>query len=69
MNIYNEYIIKLFIKTQYNQYKKVIIQQLNSYLHDIDIRVKEQYDLLVKQLAQNQSITELLKTDNQLLWV
>lgn len=43
--------------------------KLNSYLHDIDIRVKEQYDLLVKQLAQNQSITELLKTDNQLLWV
>lgn len=43
--------------------------KLNPYLHKVDIRAKEQYDLLVKQLAQNQSITELLKTDNQLLWV
>ncbi len=43
--------------------------KLNSYLHDIDIRAKEQYDILLKQLADSQDITELLKADNQMLWV
>ena len=43
--------------------------KLNSYLHDIDIRAKEQYDLLIKQLTEHQGITEQLKADNQMLWV
>lgn len=43
--------------------------KLNSYLHDIDMRAKEQYDLIVKQLAESQGITEQLKAENQLLWV
>lgn len=42
--------------------------KLNSYLHDIDIRVKEQYDLLVKQLAESQGVNEQLKSENQMLW-
>ena len=43
--------------------------KLNSYLHDIDIRAKEQYDLLVKELPERQDITEELKAENQMLWV
>lgn len=43
--------------------------KLNSYLHDIDIRAKEQYDLLVKQFAESQGITEQLKAENQMLWM
>lgn len=43
--------------------------KLNSYLHDIDIQAKEQYDLLIKQLAEKQGITEQLKADNQMQWV
>lgn len=43
--------------------------KLNSYLHDIDIRASAQYDLLVKQLTESQSITEQLKAENQILWV
>lgn len=43
--------------------------KLNAYLHDIDIRASEQYDLLVKQLAESQGITEQLKAENQMLWV
>ncbi len=43
--------------------------KLNSYLHDIDIRAKEQYDLLVKQLTESQGITEQFKSENQMLWV
>lgn len=43
--------------------------KLNSYLHDIDVRAKEQYDLLVKQFAENRGVTEQLKAENQMLWV
>ncbi|MCM1285048.1 MAG: TnpV protein [Acetobacter sp.] len=43
--------------------------KLNSYLHKVDIRAKEQYDLLVKQLAESQGVTEQLKAENQMLWV
>ena len=43
--------------------------KLNSYLHNIGVRAKEQYNLFVKQLANNQGIIEQLKADNQLLWV
>lgn len=43
--------------------------KLNAYLHDIDIRAKEQYDLLVTQFAESQGITEQLKAKNQILWI
>lgn len=43
--------------------------KLNSYLHKIDVRASKQYDLLVKQLAERQGVTEQLKADNQILWV
>lgn len=43
--------------------------KLNAYLYDIDIRAKEQYDLVVKQFAESQGITEQLKAENQMLWI
>lgn len=43
--------------------------KLNAYLHNIDIRVSEQYHLLVLQLAESQGVTEQLKAENQMLWV
>lgn len=43
--------------------------KLNSYLHDIDIMAKEQYDLLIKQLAEKQDVNEQLKSENQMLWI
>lgn len=42
--------------------------KLNSYLYKINIQAKEQYDLLVKQLAENQGVNEQLKSENQMLW-
>ena len=50
-------------------YNLLTQSKLNSYLHKIDISAKEQYDLLVKQFAEKQGITEQLKTENQMLWV
>ncbi|MDE5973357.1 MAG: TnpV protein [Eubacterium sp.] len=50
-------------------YKLLTSGKLNSSLHNIDVKAEEQYDLLVKQLADSQGITEQLKAENQMLWV
>lgn len=42
---------------------------INAYLHDIDVQATELYDSLVKQLAENQGITEELKASDTLAWV
>lgn len=43
--------------------------KLNSYLHDVNIRATEMYDTLVKQLAEQENITEHLKATDMLAWV
>ena len=43
--------------------------KLNSYLHDVDVRATEMYDRLVKQLKEQQGITEQLKGDDMMAWV
>ena len=43
--------------------------RLNSYLHDVDTRATEMYDRLVKQLKEQQGITEQLKADDMMAWV
>lgn len=43
--------------------------ELNSYLHDVDVRATEMYDTLVKQLAKQENITEYLKATDMLAWV
>lgn len=43
--------------------------KLNSYLYDVDIRATEMYDRLIKQLKEQQGITEKLKATNMMAWV
>ena len=43
--------------------------KFNSYLHDVDIRATKMYDTLVKQLAEQEGITEKLKATDMMLWV
>ena len=43
--------------------------KLNSHLVEIDNRAAEMFDLLVKQLAEKEGITEQLKAQNQMAWV
>ena len=43
--------------------------KLNSYLHNIETRANEMYDRLVKQLKEQQGITEQLKSENMMAWV
>ncbi len=43
--------------------------QLNSYLHDIDVRAEEMYDHFVRQFKDQQGVNEQLKADNMTAWV
>lgn len=50
-------------------YNLLTTGKLNSYPHDIDVSAKEMYDTLIKQLVENEDITDQLKAENQMLWV
>ena len=43
--------------------------KLIAYLADIDREAREMYNRLVEQIAERESVTEQLKSDNLLLWV
>lgn len=43
--------------------------KLSSHLAEIDNRATEMYDLLMKQLAEKEGITEQLKAADQMAWV
>jgi len=43
--------------------------QLNSYLADLDEQAKEMFQMLERQLAEQDGITERLKAENQMEWV
>lgn len=42
---------------------------LDSHLADIDEQAEAKFDRLTEQMAKAEEITELLKEDNQLLWI
>ena len=50
-------------------YNLLTTDKLNSYLHDIDVRAKEMYDRLIKQMAEQEGVTEQLKSESQMEWV
>ena len=43
--------------------------KLNAHLEEIDRSANEMYDLLVKQYAAHEGVTEELKVENQMEWV
>ncbi len=43
--------------------------KLNGYLADLDKQAEEMFSRLVKQMAENEGVTEQLKTDDQMEWV
>lgn len=43
--------------------------KLHDHLVDINEESTEMYDCLVRQLAEQEGVTEQLKADNQILWV
>ena len=47
----------------------LVNDNLNEYLHVIDITVMEKVQKLIIELAQKENINEQLKENNQMLWV
>ena len=47
----------------------LLSDKLNSHLVEIDNRATEMFDLIVKQLAEKEGITEQLKAQDQMAWV
>ena len=47
----------------------LVNDNLNEYLHNIDITVMEKVQSLIKELAEKENISEKLKENNQMLWV
>ena len=43
--------------------------RLNDYLAELDEEAEEMFSRLVKQLAEKEGVTEVLKAENQMLWV
>ena len=43
--------------------------KLNGYLADIDRQAEEMFPRLVKELAEKEGVTEVLKAENLMLWV
>lgn len=62
---------KEYIKQYKPSFYTTLLTQckLNSYLHDVDVRATEMYDTLVKQLAEQENVTEQLKASDMMLWV
>ena len=42
--------------------------KLNEYLADLNEQAEEMFSRLVKELAEKEGITEMLKAENQMLW-
>ena len=57
------------------QHRKVLYSELlisgklNDYLADLNEQAEALFSRLVKQLAEKESVTEVLKAENQMLWV
>ena len=57
------------------QHRKVLYSELlisgklNDYLADLNEQAEEMFSRLVNQLAEKEGLTEVLKAENQMLWV
>ena len=57
------------------QHRKVLYSELlisgklNDYLADLNEQAEEMFSRLVKPLAEKEGLTEVLKAENQMLWV
>lgn len=46
----------------------LINDNLNEYLHDIDIKVNKKVDNLIEELSIKENVAEKLKSKNEILW-
>ena len=64
--LHKEYLIK----HKNSVYTELVLAgKLNAYLGEIDTHSRDMLELLMKQMAEKQCITEELKAQNQMTWV
>lgn len=62
--------LKYMKKYKIPEYTEILLSnELKSYLLDIEDECKEKLDILIKQMAEKENITEELKVNNQIEWV
>ena len=59
----------LFKHHKVRYYNLLTSCKLTDYLADINEQVENMYQLLVKQLAEKEGVTEQLKAENSMLWM
>ena len=59
--------LKKHQRSVYNEF--LVSGKLQTYLAKIDRDAQEMFDLLVRQLAEQEGVTEQLKAENQMEWV
>ena len=48
---------------------KILNGEINRYLAKVNEQAEDMFNLLIKQMAEREGVTEQLKSDNQLEWV
>ena len=67
---YGKLKLKYMKKYKIPEYTEILLSnELKSYLLDIEDECKEKLDILIKQMAEKENITEELKAINQIEWV
>lgn len=57
-------------KYKISEYTEMLLNnELNSYLLDVEDECKEKLNILIKQMAEKENVTEELKANNQMEWV
>ncbi len=57
-------------KYKISEYTEMLLNnELNSFLLDVEDKCKEKLNILIKQMAEKENVTEELKANNQLEWV
>lgn len=57
-------------KYKISEYTEMLLNnELNSFLLDVEDKCKEKLNILIKQMAKKENVTEELKANNQLEWV
>ena len=59
--------LKKHQRSVYNEF--LFSGKLNTYLAQIDRDAQEMFDLLIRQLAEQEGVTEILKAEKQIEWV
>ena len=70
IGIWGQWHLRYLKQHRRNVYAELLTsEKLNDYLADINENAEDMFSRLVKELAEKNGVTEMLKDENQMLWV